>query len=79
MRHDHDPKTVGDPRGVCRTCEDALIPDGSRQRGDFDCACAQCLEEMEERMRRTVFVEQQAARDGVMVDEAKAQAESGRS
>lgn len=49
MRHDHDPKLVGDPRGVCPVCEKTTYPTAGP--GWWQCACGVNIEDEDKRMR----------------------------
>ncbi|TXT16037.1 hypothetical protein VHUM_00540 [Vanrija humicola] len=49
-RHDLPPNLVGNPNGVCPTCEKRFITDDVTGKW-MDCACGHSLKDIEERMR----------------------------
>lgn len=79
VRHDHDPKRVGDPRGICPLCEqNGVVGLSSGTPSWRMCACGQSLQDMERRMKHAALAEQEYHAHQETENALKAEAERGR-
>ena len=60
LRHDNDPKIIGNSSGVCPTCEKDPVRPGTVEFSA--CACGYKLEDQEARMRKVVEEERMMGR-----------------
>lgn len=68
-RHDHDPRLVGNPNGVCPRCEKRFITDDITGKWQ-DCACGLNIKNIEQRMRAVSLFSDSAGANGTSPGDA---------